>query len=74
MKTFRITVRLLGDDRMKHHARIEAESLAVLIASMNENLDRKFFAIKARRSEVLTEYTAIINSAAVQDFIITELE
>lgn len=70
MKTFDITV-VLKDDR-SHSADIEAESLDDLLISMNENLNGKFFALRAELKG--EKYVVIINSAEVTDIIIVEPE
>lgn len=76
MKAFNILVKLRATEGHRtHSADIQAESLEVLIASMNENLSGKFFALKAKRPGLLSEgsgYVVIINSAEVSDIIIVE--
>lgn len=77
MKTFQLVIRMKTTEGNRNHvATMEDETLEGLIHRINENMQGRFFAVKAASAGVLKEqikYTAIINSAEVQDIVIHEL-
>ena len=69
VKTYELIVNMRENESYNGHtALMKAESVNDLVSKIQENMDGKFFALKAKG------YVAIINSNEVQDIIIRELE